>query len=99
MEGNRKSITTLAAFPNDDGVVIDGRFRFLKFSAFERLGQPLGWKDLRKLIDELLQARLLRQGLLLDCEECGGLSFVSIDDVRQDLRCDRCGASPISQTR
>lgn len=45
-----------------------------------------------ELIDTLSAARLLRRGLILDCSECGRVSFVDADRVGQQYECPQCAA-------
>ena len=84
--------TTSEAFPQADGVVFDGRIPYLTFGGFRRLCPDLGEADLRDRIDEMLSARILRQGLALGCKECNTPSFAAIDEIRQNYRCGRCGS-------
>ncbi|MBX3067220.1 MAG: hypothetical protein KF844_01045 [Cryobacterium sp.] len=49
--------------------------------------------DAVALVDRLTAARLLRRGLILDCDECGRPSFYDADHVAQRFDCSQCGAS------
>lgn len=79
-------------FPCQDGVVLDGRHHLLSMFAIGRLTPTLTWRDRRAVVDQLLQARLLTQGLVLDCQECGTVAFFPLGDLSQRFECRRCGA-------
>jgi hypothetical protein len=83
---------TDGAFPAHDGVELEGKNRFCTFRALKRLLPDTSWPQQRALVDELLEARLMRQGLVLGCEECAGVSFISIDELQQKFECKLCGA-------
>ncbi|MFE4950160.1 hypothetical protein ACFQ9V_08615 [Leifsonia sp. NPDC056665] len=88
----RKGSSSAEVFPEDDGMLVNARQRILAYEALERL-TPDVQPDLRRTwIDELLKARLLRQGLALNCEECALFNFISLDDIRQQFECKTCGA-------
>lgn len=72
---------------------VSGGLRYLDWVAFAESANPLPEMDLRTHVDTLLSARLLRQGLLLDCIECSQLSFLSLDDLGHTYDCARCGAT------
>lgn len=79
------------AFPAGDGVVLHD-LRFGTMETIRRLSPALDQETRRALVDELLRSHLMRQGLILGCEECANASFVSLDDLAQSFSCGRCGA-------
>lgn len=87
--------STREAFPHGDGVVVGGRLRLLQFQAISRLTPGLAWPERRRWIDEMMTARLIRQGLVLDCVECGTVTFVSMNLIGQTYPCTRCEASNV----
>jgi len=73
----------------DPDVVVLGLDPYLSFKGIDdRL--PGDEVETTKLIDELASARLLRRGLVLDCEECGRPSFVDADRLGQRFECPQC---------
>lgn len=46
----------------------------------------------RSEVDRLLEAEVLRRGLILDCAHCRKVAFIAIDIVAQQNRCPRCSA-------
>jgi hypothetical protein len=81
--------TTREAFPDDDGCVIREQ-SFLTFGGIcSRAGMEPGLVA-RDKVDELLQSRFLHRGLIVRCNECKQLSFVPVEDVATQIRCQRC---------
>lgn len=80
------------AFPDESGMVLNSQHVILRFEALTRLTPQLSDTRRRELVDELLRTGLLRQGLALNCADCGTFDFVSIDDLSQRFECKTCGA-------
>lgn len=91
--------STSKAFPDGDGVLAS-RVRFLTRSAMERVTPQLAPDERRALVDTLIGSRLMRQGLILGCDECSTVAFYSIDELGFEFKCDRCDAmNPLAQDR
>jgi Holliday junction resolvase-like predicted endonuclease len=73
----------------NDQIVVIGLDPYLSFEAIEGCVGA----ETRSLIDRLVQHRLLRRGLALDCGECGRLSFVDADRIGQQFECPQCSTS------
>lgn len=65
---------------------------YLSFQAMDDL-LPGTAAETADLIDRLVAARLLRRGLVLDCEECGRVSFIDADRLGQQYECPQCAAT------
>ncbi|WP_157579877.1 MULTISPECIES: hypothetical protein [unclassified Plantibacter] len=76
---------------DESGFQLDKR-QLLTWRGIEALSGGADWTTTRDLVDRLLDVRLLRQGLALGCAECGVVSFVTLDAMRQHFECQRCGA-------
>lgn len=85
----------------DDAVSEGGRTRlrraernesYFTFDALSQTGMMSDNGQLRDGLDELLDAGLLRRGLILNCGECGGVSFISVDNLGQRFLCPQCDA-------
>jgi hypothetical protein len=79
-------------FPEHDGRAVSGLGPVLTFAGCRRaLGA--GAESSRQQIDGLLDAGILRRGLVLRCATCSGRAFVAIDDLAQRNPCARCGTT------
>lgn len=79
------------SYPERDGVVLAGRQGLLSFQAVLRvLGEGVGKREARDVMDRLLEGGVLRRGLVLNCEDCGQLSFYPLESLRQENSCPRC---------
>lgn len=83
---------TSAAFPNGGGVVLRFPEAYLSFQGMS--GLFTGDADvLRAQIDRLCGLRVLQRGLILRCEACMDLAFITLDEVASVNVCRRCGSS------
>jgi hypothetical protein len=89
------------AYPDHDGVVLNpSRLEgYLTFDAARRvLGDVMDEAGVRAELDRLLVCGALRRGLVLGCRDCDDRQFVAVDELGQNNRCRRCGASnPLTQ--
>ena len=46
--------------------------------------------EVRGIMDRLLEGGVIRRGLVLNCEDCGQLSFYPLENLQQDNSCPRC---------
>lgn len=77
----------------EEGNVVIGVDPYLSFTKIASL-MPSETATV-KLIDTLSEARLLRRGLILNCSECGRISFVDADRIGQHYECPQCAAMNI----
>lgn len=86
--------TTSGCYPQHDGVRLRSGYGVLSFRGFAR-HWPSGTaaSNVRELLDRLTHYGVVRRGLVLGCQECHEVDFVSVDDLAQANRCMRCGAA------
>lgn len=48
--------------------------------------------EIRQVVDDLTNRRILRRGLLLKCPECSRLDFFALDQLAQTVDCSLCGS-------
>lgn len=48
--------------------------------------------EIRHIVDDLTDRRILRRGLLLKCPECSRLDFFALDQLAQTVDCSLCGS-------
>jgi hypothetical protein len=84
-----KAARTDRIFPLGGGIVLE-RTPYLSAGGVSR---EAGADDagLTDLLDRLVEANLIRRGLILGCEECARASFVSVDDLGHRYACVQCG--------
>ncbi|MFJ4253391.1 hypothetical protein [Microbacterium sp. NPDC090003] len=76
---------------HEAGVVVADLDPYL---SFEKMSALVGSDDaVVELIDTLAVARLLRRGLVLQCNDCRRTSFVDADRLGQDYECPKCAAT------
>jgi hypothetical protein len=80
------------SYPDRDGVVLGSREGVLTFEGFVRRAPSLDSDVVRDRVDAVLQAGVLRRGLVLQCSVCEQKQFQTIDAVGQRWACSRCGA-------
>lgn len=76
----------------DPDTVVVGLDPYLSFFAVQALLPLHDERECMDILDRLLNARLLRRGLILGCEECARPSFVDADRIGQLYECPQCGA-------
>ncbi|MBI3224189.1 MAG: hypothetical protein HYZ39_03910 [Mycolicibacterium cosmeticum] len=83
--------STRQDYPNGEGCVVDseGYLRFSGICAFADISPDATARD---RVDTLLQAGVIRRGLLTKCPVCHHSAFVHVDDVAAVMRCQRCRA-------
>ncbi|KRA24064.1 hypothetical protein ASD65_06215 [Microbacterium sp. Root61] len=77
----------------DPEVVVLGVDPYLSFRAMEDRLIDASTSQVLDLVDRLTQARLLRRGLVLGCEECGRPSFVYAERLGPTYECTQCAAA------
>ena len=82
--------TTRDRYPHGEGCVIKNRTGYLHLTGIaDFAGIPLA--AAREQCDDLLKHRVLTRGLILACEVCTDLAFVTVDRLGQINECLRCG--------
>lgn len=88
---NKTAKRTDKVFPSGDGVAL-GYDPYPTFEALRSALPGVRDQDIRRWIDELAKADLLRRGFILDCSDCTRPSFVGVDQMGQRFQCLRCAA-------
>jgi len=68
----------------------DNRY-FLRAEAVADALEATEPEDRRRLLDQYLDAGLIWQGFILDCDECASYSFIQIGKIDQRFECPKCG--------
>ncbi|WP_157598486.1 hypothetical protein [Phycicoccus sp. Root101] len=84
------SASSSVSYPSGDGVCLGAGHGVLSFAASRRALGNLSDEEVRRRLDELLDGKLIRRGLVLSCHDCGTKSFYQVDVLQQLNRCPRC---------
>jgi hypothetical protein len=85
---NRQKSTT-ADYPNGEGCVVNSE-GYLHFAGICTFADIPPDASARGRVDALLQAGVVRRGLLTKCPVCQHSAFVHVADVAATMRCQRC---------
>jgi hypothetical protein len=98
-----RSRMTRTAFPNGGGLVLAPHEAVLSFDGMMRevgASTDAETERLRSDVDRLCISRVLRRGLVLDCDACGHVDFIALDLASSINSCVRCGAqNPLTVQR
>lgn len=59
----------------------------------EQEAEPQAENDLKRTLQELVNARILQQGIITHCRQCGSRIWRELGSIRQDFECPGCGAT------
>ncbi|MET8066543.1 hypothetical protein [Micromonospora sp. NPDC005313] len=98
---------TRERYPSGEGVVLHaagtndaGYEGYLTFDGMKSFDSRDDEKVLAADVDSMVTAGLLVRGIIVSCEVCGRVNFISLDLAGRTITCPRCQASnPLTSTR